>query len=79
MKCVFKNLYLSCPSNVLVDSTDCSDLTAKISQCPCEHDRKGEKEGKREQKGTKGGKNEKQESKKDGKGKGKTTQAAIAA
>jgi len=79
MKCVFKNLYLSCPSNVLIDSTDCSDLTVKISQCPCEHEKKGEKEGKREQEGTKGGKggkNEKQESKKDGKCKGKTTQAA---
>jgi len=61
MKCVFKNVYLSCPSPV--DSADCKDLTTKMSQCPCEHERRS-------------GKKEKKE-KKEGKGKGKTTEEPV--
>lgn len=56
MKCTFKNLYLACPTPV--DSTDCKDLTAKMSQCPCEHEgragKKGEKKQKKEKKEKKG-------------------------
>ncbi|XP_070505840.1 uncharacterized protein [Chironomus tepperi] len=85
LKCVFKNLYLSCPSSVLVSSSDCTDLTAKMSQCPCEGDEKehkgGDKKEKKEKEGGKGGKgekNEKQGGNKEGKGK-PTTQATLVA
>ena len=65
VKCVFKNIYLSCPSPV--DSSDCKDLAAKISQCQCDGGN-CERAGKR----GKAGKNEKRQ-KKEGKGRGKQT------
>ena len=59
MKCVMKSLYLSCPSPV--DSADCKDLNEKMSQCPCEHEGRGEGRA-----GKKGGKKEKKEKKNKG-------------
>lgn len=42
LKCVDKNLYLSCPS--LVNSTDCNELTTKLTVCKCKHGHGPEKE-----------------------------------
>lgn len=82
MKCVFKNLYLSCPSKALSTNSSCTDLTAKMTQCPCEGEKGGkhgksgensgedsdEKGGKGAQKGGKGaGKQEKGKGSKNGK------------
>lgn len=61
MRCTFKNLFLACPTPV--DSSDCKDLTEKMTKCPCEHEgRRAEKKGKKEKKG---------------KGKGQQTEAPV--
>ncbi|KAL7025766.1 hypothetical protein ACKWTF_013618 [Chironomus riparius] len=74
MKCVFKNLYLSCPSKVLSTNSTCTDLTAQMTQCPSEHGKKGKHGGSDEQgedSGKKGGKGTEKKSKKEQeKGKG---------
>ncbi|CAG9806558.1 unnamed protein product [Chironomus riparius] len=62
MKCIFKNLYLACPSNIISTNSSCSDLTAKIAQCPCKHGEHGSDE-KGESSGNKGGKSSKKEAK----------------
>ncbi|XP_070505830.1 uncharacterized protein [Chironomus tepperi] len=63
MKCVFKNLYLSCPSKILSTNSSCTDLTSKMSQCELDgegkHGEKGKDSGENEGKGGKGGKGEK--------------------
>lgn len=55
-ECVFKNLYLLCPSKILSTNSTCTDLTKKMTQCPCEHGRKGQHGGSAEDSNEKGGK-----------------------
>lgn len=57
MKCVFKNLYLSCPSKALSTNSSCTDLTAKMTKCENEKDKHGKSaENSGEDSDVKGGK-----------------------